>query len=118
MTRIYGDLIDHLDLPSAGTVTVVGPSGGGKSTLAAEIAGRLGAALLSTDDFLIPEPERSGPGLLAKYALGALDAALADLQAGRPAEYVPFDQQTRQRAGRKVVRPSASGGVAYSMPAS
>jgi len=110
VTTLYGDLLDRLDLPSAGTV-VVGPSGGGKSTLAVAIAGRLGAALLSTDDFLIPEAERTGPGLLAKYELGSLDAALAQLQAGRATEYVPFDQQTRQRVGHKVVAPSESGGI-------
>jgi uridine kinase len=111
MTDVYGDLLDRLDLPPAGTVVVVGPSGSGKSTLAAEVAGRLGAALISTDDLLIPEAERSGPGLLAKYDLGALDAALARLQAGRPAELVPFDQQTRQRVGHKVMAPSASGAI-------
>jgi uridine kinase len=106
---MYGDLLGRLDLPMAGTVAVVGPSGSGKSTLAAELAGRQGAALLSADDFLIPEAERSAPGLLAKYELDALDAALADLQAGRPTRFVPFDQQTRRRAGQKVVRPSGSG---------
>ena len=108
MTRLYGDLLDRLNLPLEGTVVAVGPSGGGKSTLAVEIAGRLGAALLSADDFLIPEVERPGPGLLAKYELDALDAALAALQAGRPASYVPFDQQTRQRVGHTVIRPADS----------
>ena len=111
MTTLYGALIDRLDLPPVGTIAVVGPSGGGKSTLAAKVARRLGASLLSTDDFLMPEAERLGPGLLAKYDLEALDAALARLQAGCPAEYAPFDQRTRQRVGRKVVPPSGSGGI-------
>ena len=111
VTRLYGDLMDRLDLPSAGTVVVVGPSGAGKSTLAVEIAGCMGAALLVTDEFLIPEAERLGPGLLAKYDLGSLDSALVQLRAGRPIEYVPFDQRTRQRVGNKVVAPSESGGI-------
>ena len=111
MVTLYRDLMDRICLPTSGTVAVVGPSGGGKSSLAAEVAGHLGAALLSTDEFLIPEAERSAPGLLAKYDLGALDAALARLQTGCTAEFRPFDQHTRQRAGRKVVPPTASGGV-------
>jgi shikimate kinase len=64
--------MERLDLSPAGTVALVGPSGGGKSTVAAEIAGRLGAAPLLADEFLIPESERPGPGLLAKYDLRAL----------------------------------------------
>ena len=111
MTALYGDLLDRLDLPRASTVAVVGPSGGGKSTLAAELAARLGAALVSADDFLIPDTERSAPGLLAKYDLGALDAVLAELHAGRMTAYVPFDQQTRRRRGYRLVRPTASGAV-------
>src|SRR5689334_779368 len=111
MTALYGDLLDRLDLPATGTVAVTGPSGGGKSTLAAEIAVRLGAALVSTDDFLIPEARRSGPGLLAKYELGALDAVLAELQAGRMTAYMPFDQRTRRRAGHRLVRPTPSGAI-------
>ena len=46
MTTLYGALIDRLDLPTVGTVAVVGPSGGGKSTLATEFALRLDASLL------------------------------------------------------------------------
>jgi uridine kinase len=111
MAGLYSDLVRRMDLPPAGTVVVVGPSGGGKSTLAAAVAHRLGAALLSTDDFLIPEAERPGPGLLAKYDLGALDAALARLQAGRLTEFVPFDQQTRRRVGHKVVSAPESGRI-------
>jgi uridine kinase len=111
MMKRYGESMERLDLSPAGTVVLVGPSGGGKSTHAAEIAGRLGAALLSADEFLIPESERPGPGLLAKYDLRALDAALAHLQSGRPAEFAPFDQRTRQRAGRKRVLPTESGGI-------
>lgn len=111
MTRLYSDLIDSLGLPTAGTIAVVGPSGSGKSTLAIEVARHLGAALLAADDFLIPEAERLGTGLLAKYDLGALDAALARLQVGCPAEYAPFDQRTRQRGRRTVVPPTPSGGI-------
>jgi uridine kinase len=111
MTTRYGGSMERLDLPPACTVALVGPSGGGKSTLAAEIADRLDAPLLSADEFLIPESERPGPGLLAKYDLRALDAALARLQSGRPAELAPFDQRTRQRIGRKLVLPAESGGI-------
>ena len=57
MTEQYGGSMERLDLSPAGTVALVGPSGGGKSTMATELAGRLGAALLSADEFLIPEPE-------------------------------------------------------------
>jgi uridine kinase len=103
--------MERLHPSTASTVVLVGPSGSGKSTMAAEIADRLGAPLLSADEFLIPESERTGPGLLAKYDLRALDAALARLQSGRPAEFAPFDQRTRQRGGRKLVLPSESGGT-------
>lgn len=104
-------LNSRADLRLSRTVAVVGPSGSGKSTLALAIARRLDAALLPADDFLIPEPERTATGLLAKYDLAALDAALKRLQAGRPAIYVPFDQATRRRVGRKVVEPRESGSV-------
>lgn len=111
MTGWYRNLVDRLDLPMRGTVVVVGPSGSGKSTLAGAVAERMGAQLLSTDDLLIPEAERQRPGLRAKYDLDALDQMLAQLQAGRPIELVPFDQQTRQRVGHKVIAPSASGSI-------
>src|SRR3954468_8733621 len=111
MTGLYSRLIDRLDLSHVGTVAVVGPSGSGKSTLAAEVARRLGATLLATDELLIPESARSGPGLLAKYDLGSLDSTLARLQAGLPTGYVPFDQRTRRRVGHKVIRPSESGSI-------
>jgi hypothetical protein len=72
MTERYGKPTERLDLFLAGTVVLVGPSGGGKSAQVAEIAGRLGAALLSANELLIPESERPRPGLLANYELRAL----------------------------------------------
>ena len=62
-------------------IAVDGPSGSGKSTYAARLAARLGAALVSTDDFATwDDPVSWWPRLVE----GVLDP----LAAGRPGRYV------------------------------
>ncbi|OLF07688.1 hypothetical protein BLA60_25445 [Actinophytocola xinjiangensis] len=70
-------------------VAVDGPSGSGKSTWAAGLAARLGARLISTDDFATwDDPVSWWPRLV--------EGVLEPLAAGRPGRYV----RTEWTAGR------------------
>lgn len=79
-------------VPGVLTVAVDGPGASGKSTIAAAVAGTVGAALVHTDDFF-QRPPGPGPHRVERYydwrriAAGALEP----LRAGRPARFRRFE---------------------------
>jgi uridine kinase len=80
-------------------VAIDGPSGAGKSTIAAQVAGELGAVVVSSDDFYTAHvsnaewdartPEQRAADVIDWRRLRR--EALEPLLAGRPAEWHPFD---------------------------
>lgn len=76
-------------------IAIDGPSGVGKSTVAAHLAERLNAAIVEGDDFFAggTEVHDLGPEALADLCIDRerLHAVLRTLKAGEPASYRPFD---------------------------
>jgi uridine kinase len=80
-------------------VAIDGPSGAGKSTIAAQVAGELGAAVVPSDDFYAAHvsnaewdartPEQRAADVIDWRRLRR--EALEPLLAGRPAAWHPFD---------------------------
>jgi type I pantothenate kinase len=105
-----------LDLkPAVGTFVVglTGSVAAGKSTLAAELAPRLGAEVVGTDGFLLPTAvlvERNlihRKGFPESYDLAAMAAALAAVRQG-PADFPAYSHVTFDPIpGRRLDRPSA-----------
>ncbi|HMQ27872.1 MAG TPA: hypothetical protein PKA98_17920 [Acidimicrobiales bacterium] len=103
-----GEVVARVE-PTAGgarVVTVAGPVAVGKSTLAADLAGRLRAGgttveVLSTDGFLFPNAVLEARGLLDRkgrpetYDLDRLDALVAAARAGEPTLSAPLYSHQR-----------------------
>jgi uridine kinase len=89
-------------------IAIVGPSGGGKTTLATNLATSLRglATVVSQDDFLLAQSDRGGSGLLNKYAFDEFHSAIERLRAGQPFAFVPFDQRERRRTGWREIQPA------------
>jgi uridine kinase len=96
-------------------VAVDGHSAAGKSSFGHMLAHRVGAALVTGDDFyrVMGEADRSRlsprQGIDCYYDWQRMrDVALIPLRNGQPATYRPFDWDTGQLATRTVTIPAAS----------
>lgn len=103
-----GEVVARVEPTPGGArvVTVAGPVAVGKSTLAADLAGRLRAGgttveVLSTDGFLFPNAVLEARGLLDRkgraetYDLDRLDALVAAARAGEPTLSAPMYSHQR-----------------------
>lgn len=87
-------------------IAVTGPSGAGKTTLAAAMADALDGRMISLDAFLLPKADRPGSSTIEKYRIDEFENVLEVLLSGRSATFRPFNLQTRLLDAPMTVRPA------------
>jgi uridine kinase len=86
-----------------------GPGGGGKSTLAAQLASDLGATVISMDSFLLPESKHRVSAIAKNYDLDRFyEEVTESLLDGKDIEYRVMDLSNGTLGTQKISIPSGT----------
>ena len=111
--RLVDLIATRLPRDRPGIVGLAGSVAVGKTTLAREMAGHLGAEVVGTDGFLYPNSVLDAGGILDRkgfpesYDAAAMAAFIADERAGLAPLHVPtYDHATYDRGAHRAVLPA------------